>query len=271
MPWSFDDSSRVAVGARWDDARQDERFHAARKSGLVDFVEVNFPISPAENPHDLGLPVLAHTSNNPVASAVGLDPAVVEAVRVGADRADSPWVGEHLSWLGSSKTGALGYVINPIFSSIYVVQAVRNVRRLRRRYNRPIALELGPVYNMTGEFTSELHFLNEVARAADTGIILDITHWMISNRNLQRADDWGLSALDPERVIELHVAGMRPSNGGRFWHDSHGSRLHDDVLVMLGAILRRFSGVRAITFEHSMEGSAEDFLAGLEQVRSVVQ
>lgn len=262
---------KPSIGARWDDARQDSRFRNARRRGLVDYAEVNFPISPSESPYALGLPILAHTSNNPVASALGMDRHVMAAVRDGARRAKSPWVGEHLAWLGAEATGALGYVINPVFSQPFVAIAAENVRRLQRCYGRKIALELGPVYALCGEMDSELEFLNEVARAADTAIILDVTHWMISNRNMGRPEAWGLDVLDRDRVIELHVAGMRRGRSSDYWNDAHGVALSDDVLAMTRHVLTCCHGIRAITFEHSMDGPEDDFYAGLERLQEIVQ
>jgi uncharacterized protein (UPF0276 family) len=263
-------SAAIELGARWDDRRQDARIVKAREQGLLDYIEVNFPISAAEDPFALGLPVLAHTSNNPVASAAGLDPDVVEAVRVGAEIADSPWVGEHLSWLSENRRGALGYVLTPILLPEFVEHAVANIETLRAAYGRPIALELGPAYGMYGAFESEMHFLGEVARRADTGIILDITHWVISNRNLGRPEGWGLDALDLDRIVELHVAGMRASNSGTFWHDAHGVKLDDDVVELLKKLSRELPGVKAVTFEHSMEGSEADFLSDLARLRASI-
>ena len=88
--------------------------------------------------------------------------------------------------------------------------------RLRDYYGRPVALELGPIYTAATGFESEMHFLGWVAEAADTFVILDLAHWQIANRNLDRPGDYGLDAIDPARIIELHVAGMRPSADGRF-------------------------------------------------------
>lgn len=260
----------VGLGARWDDQRQDERMLKARDAGLLEYIEVNFPISAAEDPFCLELPVLAHTSNNPVASALGLDPDIVEAVRLGAESADSPWVGEHLAWLSEEQRGALGYVLNPIMLPEFVEHAITNVDTLRRIYGRPVALELGPAYGVYGVFESEMHFLGEVARRADTQIILDITHWTISNRNLGRPEGWGLDALDRNRIVELHVAGMRASNSGAFWHDAHGVRLDDHVLGLLGELLQELPQVQAVTFEHSMEGSEADFLVDLARLRALI-
>ena len=165
------------LGARWDDPGQNARFAEARRRNLVDYVEVNFPVPWRVDPFRLGLPVIAHISSNPTCSAHGINPGVARLVRDGAATAASPWIGEHLTLLGSASSGSLGYQINPLFTAQFRDIAARNVRRLKEYYGRPVALERGPIYTGPTGYESEMHFLADVAEAADTGIILDVTHW----------------------------------------------------------------------------------------------
>ncbi|RSV22290.1 DUF692 family multinuclear iron-containing protein [Sphingomonas sp. ABOLH] len=261
----------VRLGARWDDASENQRFKLAKQEGLVEYVEVNFPISETENPLEIGLPILAHTSNNPICSAFGYDIEIASRVRDGANAVNSPWVGEHLAMLGCSETGALGYVINPLFIEDFAETAVQNVLSLTDYYGRPIALELGPLYTPPdGPFLSELDFLGSVATRANAGIILDLTHWTISNKNLGRQLDFGLDHLPAERVIELHIAGMRQSSSGDLWHDAHGANLSEEILRILTEVLPRFFAVEAVTLEHSIERPDRDFLTSLELTRNAM-
>lgn len=262
-------SGNIRLGARWDDSMQNGRFLAAKAEGLLDYVEVNFPVSPSENPADLGLPILAHTSNNPLCSVHGIDNAIASRVKAGADQADSPWIGEHLAWLGFAKTGALGYVINPPFCRDFAEVACANIESLKRYYGRPIALELGPVYNYAGDYSSELHFLSQVATRTGCGIIWDITHWMITNRNLRRGEGFGLTDIDAANVVELHVAGMRQGASSHHWHDAHGMAPTEDIFEMVKKVLKVCKNVRAVTLEHSMEGKEPDFQASLRRLRDI--
>lgn len=263
----------VAVGARWDDSSQNMRFIKARQRGLIDYVEVNYPIAANENPAEIGLPIYAHTSNNGLSSAAGIDMRVAAAVREGANSSGSPWVGEHLSWLSANDTGALGYILSPLFTREFAEVAVANTKMLRHFYGRPLALELGPVYGMRGDYESEMHFLADVALKADSAVILDVTHWTISNRNLQRDRLYALDALDTRRVVELHVAGIRKSSsaGLNFWHDAHGLPVGDDILDIVREIIPRLPSLRAVTLEHSMEGSEDDFIDSLERLARAVR
>lgn len=259
----------VRLGARWDDPAQNPRFAEAQRRGLLDYAEVNYPIPWQTDPGALGLPVLAHTSSNPTCSVHGINPDVAELVRDGAKAADSPWIGEHLTWLGSADAGSLGYQINPLFTPDFCAIAAENIGALRDFYDRPIALELGPVYTAATAYESEMHFLADVAETADTSIILDVTHWQIANRNLERAADYGFDALPADRIVELHIAGMRQGGDG-FWHDAHPMMPPDEVFERIEAYVADLPNLQAVTFEHHAGAPEEDFYAGLERLRGFI-
>ena len=260
---------KVRIGARWDDPAQNKRILAAYESGLIDYMEVNYPIPFGSAPGDLGIPVLAHTSSNPTCSAAGISLDMARQIKVGADAAESPWIGEHLSWLGTAASGSLGYQINPLFTEDFKQITVLNIQRPRAFYARPVALELGPIYMGATGYPSEMHFLGAVARDADTRVILDITHWQIGNRNLRRNNDHGLNAIEPERIVELHVAGMRQGSDG-FWHDAHELPPNDDVLAMTARLVHTLPALEAVTFEHNPAAAEEDFFRCLEDIHRVV-
>lgn len=259
----------VMLGARWDEPVQNDRFAEAKRRGLIDYAEINFPIPMHADPSALDLPVIAHTSSNPTCSVHGINPAVAELVRSGASDADSPWIGEHLTWLGSAPSGSLGYQINPLFTEEFRDVAARNVNKLRNFYGRPVALELGPIYTGPTGYESEMHFLADVAEATDSSIILDVTHWQIANRNLGRDPDYGLDALPRERIVELHIAGLRQGSDG-FWHDAHQAAPPDEIFDLIEAFTRDLPALRAVTFEHRGDAPEQEFYGGLERLRQIV-
>ncbi|MCB9765942.1 MAG: DUF692 family protein [Alphaproteobacteria bacterium] len=264
-------TGRPTLGARWDYPNQDERLARAATAGLIDYVEANFPITPGHPPRvGEGVPVLVHCPINPIASPQGVNLRLAEQVREAADAWDSPWVGEHLCWAGPGAEGRLGYIVTPILCEAFVEVAARNARALQAFYGRPVALELAPVYQHVGALDSELRFLARVAEAGDTLIILDVAHWTASNRNLGRAADFGLDALPAERIVELHVAGIRAGQSGRWWHDSHDRVPEEEILTLTATLVRELPALRAVTFEHSDAAPETDLVRTLEQLRRVV-
>jgi uncharacterized protein len=264
------DQNGVMLGARWEDPSQDERIIKARDAGLIDFVEVNYPVAFGWDPATLGTPILVHTSSNPICSFHGVSPKIAQMIKEGADQCASPWIGEHLTWLGSEGSGSLGYQINPLFTSEFKDVAVGNVKSLCEFYDRPIALELGPLYLPATEYESEIHFLRDVAVETDSQIILDITHWQIANRNLGRPAEYGLDVLPKELIVELHVAGMRLGSDDNHWHDAHFVLPNDEVMELTGGLVSTLPNLRAVTFEHQADGPEDEFIQTLEKLNTLM-
>ena len=213
-----------------------------------------------------------HANSNALSSPQGVDMAVAATVRDAALATNSPWVGEQLSLLSPGGTAALGYPINPLFTEEFAAISVMNAGQLTSFYRRPIALKLGPLYtHPQGDYRSEMHFLGEVALAANAFVILDLTHWAISNKNLRRAATFGFDHLPLNRVVELHIAGWRKSPVQNVWHDAHGELPSEEVLELLAAVLPHLPELKAVTLEQGMERSAEDFLLSLDRISTVVE
>jgi uncharacterized protein len=260
----------VMLGARWEDPSQDDRIKKARRNGLIDFVEVNYPVEFGWDPASLDAPILVHTSSNPICSFHGVSPRIATMIKQGADNCASPWIGEHLTWLGSENTGSLGYQINPLFTDEFKDVAVGNVNSLTEFYGRPIALELGPIYLPATGYESEIHFLRDVAVETGSSIILDITHWQIANRNLGRPAAYGLDVLPKEIIVELHVAGMRLGAEDQTWHDAHFLLPDDEVLEFTADLVATLPNLQAVTFEHQADGPEDDFHQTLEKLNTVI-
>lgn len=267
-------NGRPRIGARWDGNVQTSNFLEAKAQGLLDYIELNFPLADGEDPWSIGLPVLSHTANNPLASAFGICLEHATLVRDQLAKTDSPWTGEHLAVLGETTGGALGYVINPPLTKEFFQTSCRNIDILKKFYCHPIALELGPFYSVLtdGTFRNEFHFLNEVARMTDCLIILDLTHALITSRNLCRASNECLEEIDRERVVELHVAGMRSSGIGnrQYWFDAHQIPPSEPIFDLIEQALRVLPNVKAITLEYSMEGKSDGFFLSLIRLAKIL-
>ena len=167
-------------------------------------------------------------------------------------------------------SGSLGYQINPLFTYEFKDIAVANVKRLGEYYGRPIALELGPVYLGATEYESEIHFLRDIAVESDSRVIVDVTHWQIANRNLGRPEDYGRDVFPAERVVELHIAGMRQSEEDKHWHDAHYVLPSDEIFALTAELIKELPNLQAVTFEHQADGPEEDFLGCLERLNAMM-
>ena len=115
-----------------------------------------------------------------------------------------------------------------------------------------------------------MHFLGSVAERADTRVILDVAHWQITNRNLGRPTDYGLDAIAPARIVELHIAGMRCGSDGRFWHDAHDLPPSEEVIEITAGLVADLPALEAVTFEHNPAAPDADFLCCLERINGAM-
>ncbi len=263
-------NQKIRIGYRWDDNSQNPRVIEGKNKNLIDYIEVNYPVSPLDDLKKLNIPILAHTSHNALCSAAGLNYSISGQVKENADLFNSPWIGEHLSFVGYEKEGALGYVINPIFSYEFMEVTVANISCLKKLYQRPIAVELAPLYYYKGDFKNELDFTSEVARRSDSYIIFDLAHWLISNKNIRREKYYGLDDIEFDRVIELHVAGMRKSGRTNYWYDGHEIPPSSEIYDILPFLLEKMPNIKAITIEHSMKGDEKELFRCAEILKGIV-
>ena len=262
---------KVSIGARWDHEDQTPSFKEAKDMGLISYAELNAPQTINEEPDEIGLPYYAHSTQNAIASAFKPNKKLLNTVKFLADKYNTPWVGEHLCFLSPDVGGSVGYVINPILNQDFKDIAVENANYISKHYKRPIALELGPFYNLIGDYESEIDFINDVARESNSFIILDVAHLIVSNLNLGRAEDFGFDKIDPDRVVEIHLANFRASNSGKSWHDFHGTAPNKTVLNILKNKINNFKNLKAITVEIDTRAGKVPFIETLQLVNKIVK
>jgi uncharacterized protein (UPF0276 family) len=261
----------IKIGIRWDDESQNNRFLKAKKLGLLDFIEVNYPIAPNEKPQVADLPIYAHSAYNGLCSAYGINEQLASQIKSESDKYNSPWIGEHLSWVAPTKSGALGYVFNPIYNQDFFEISKNNIQTLKKIYQRPIALELGPQYQLIGDGCSEIDFHLKVAGETNCSLILDLAHLLISNNNLKRPLEFGLNQYSSANTIEVHIAGIRQSPQTGFWHDCHDVLPDDTSLKFLKEFCCNNKALQAVTFEHSASAPEADFFYGLELLNKILR
>lgn len=261
--------NKIQIGMRWDTEQQNERANSAFKNNQLDYIEVNYPIAAFENPCDRKIPIYAHSSFQPLASVCGINRELAEQVKKEIIKTKTPWVGEHLSWLGFENGVSLGYVFNPIYTKDFLHVCLENIKELQDYYECPIALEMGPHYNLIGDYQSEIDFILEVAEKSKSLIILDISHLIISNHNLKRNVDFGLDKFFNAPVVEAHISGIRQSNSGEFWHDCHSLSPNQDTFDMLEKLIRQ-NTLKAITLEQEISVSEDIFFRDLKTIHTLV-
>jgi uncharacterized protein (UPF0276 family) len=145
-----------------------------------------------------------------------------------------------------------------------------------------VGVENSALYFTFGEPGAEVFTLREVSKGPHRWLLLDL-HNLIVNAHAQGFDARAyLAALDLSRVIEIHLAGGKPSDprwlasGRSFQLDGHDEDIPEEVWTLLEEVLPRCTNLRGVTHER-MEGTLLDdrdvmrVAEELDRLRGVLQ
>ena len=206
---------------------------------------------------DWDLPVAAHaTSFSPGRADFTLTDADRDGLRQARARGVA-LISEHLSY------SAVGEYAIPNFLSVPRTEqdadrAGRNLRALAEASGLPVAVE-NPVTMIVHpeDRLSGPAFLDAVVRAADCGLLLDVSNLYIDSVNLGFDPVAFVDALDGDRVSYLHVGGFHRS--GDLLVDTHGADVDPAVWALLEHTLRR-TAARAVVLERDNRSATPDQL-----------
>lgn len=140
-------------------------------------------------------------------------------------------VSDHLSW---SEHG--GHYFNDLLPLPYTEEALdlfcRNVLQVQDAIQRPLLIENPSSYLRFRHSTiPEWEFLAEVQRRTDCRLLLDLNNVHVSCFNHGYDANRYLSAIDPETVDEIHLAGFTRKHleQGEIWIDTHSARVSNEV------------------------------------------
>jgi uncharacterized protein (UPF0276 family) len=171
--------------------------------------------------------VVQHGVSMYFGSAEPLNREHLRRLKTLARRTGTPWLTDHLCW--GSIDGRHSHDLLPM---PYTFEAVRHTARKIRQAQDflevPIAVENVSSY---AEFhvsqMTEWQFLNEVAEAADCGILLDVNNIYVSARNHGTDPNEYVDNVIRERVAQIHLAGH--TDAGNCLLDTHDSPVIDPV------------------------------------------
>ena len=122
-------------------------------------------------------------------------------------RTKTPWLTDHLCW--GSVDGRYTHDLLPMPYTFEAAKlTARKIKQARDFLEVPIAVENVSSYaEFHASEMTEWEFLNEVVERADCGVLLDVNNIYVSSRNHEFDPNDYLNAVDPERVMQIHIAG----------------------------------------------------------------
>lgn len=228
---------------------------------LVDYVEIPFEQlrhAPQVGSIQEQIPVVLHSASMSVAGFVPPGDATLDAIAIEASRTRTPWIGEHLAFVTADPLAsdtetdsptALTYTVCPQLSEETVERVVENLAALEARFDEPLILENSPQYfAVPGSTMSMVDFIGAVLERSKAGLLLDLTHFLITMLNTGKDARTELAKLPLERTVEIHISGLNVQSGIAW--DDHATPAPAPVFELLDDVLERVRP-KAITFEYN--------------------
>lgn len=182
-------------------------------------------------------PVVIHGVGLNLLGTTPIRDAHLDALRELADAVDAPYVTEHLCW--SADARAVHHDLLPVpYTDDVLDYAVARVRYVAARLGRPFGVENLSSYVAFSESTmTEWDFYTRVVERSRCHFMLDVNNVHVSARNHGFEARSYLSAIDMERVLQVHVAGHDDTDPGVVV-DTHDRDVPPAVLELLAGLYR---------------------------------
>jgi hypothetical protein len=224
-------------------------------------------------------PISLHSVGTSLGSHLPLDREHLKRLKLLVDRFEPGLVSEHLSW--SHGYEWYTHDLIPLFyteETLHLV--VEHIDQVQEYLGRRILIENPSTYLQfkRSEIPEQIFFV-EAARRSGAGLLLDINNVYVSCCNHDWSVDDYLSAIPPEMVAEVHLAGhsVQRLEGGMLRVDDHGSPVCAEVWQLyrnyidkhgaLPTLIEWDSNIPEFTELFREVGFAEEFLRRAHEPR----
>lgn len=232
----------------------------------LDYLEIPFEQlrhTPEAGDVQQRIPLILHCASVSVAGTVPPSVQTFDAIAAAAARLRTPWIGEHLAYVSAEgldddgeaiAPSSLTYTVCPQLSEASVARVIDNYAAARARLGAtPLLLENAPQYfEVPGSTMPMSAYIADVLAHCDAGLLLDLTHFLITCVNTGADPQRELKRLPLERVVEVHISGMS-SQSGVAW-DDHAVPAPPEVFDLLRRVLDVVRP-QALTLEYNWSGA----------------
>lgn len=241
-----------------------------RNPRILDFIELPFELlrhDPSTASARELLPVVLHCASMSLAGFVPPSAETLQAISKQAELLGTPWIGEHLAFISADplETGAalhepttLTYTVCPQLSEEVVGVVCDNIKTCQTQVDVPLIVENSPQYfRVPGSTMSIVDFVIEVHRRCEVGMLLDLTHFMISSMNAGFDPHEEILRLPLENMVEMHISGLDVQS--ELAWDNHATLADESIFSLAQTVLRNRSP-HAITFEYNWSPDLPDHM-----------
>ncbi|MCP4500214.1 MAG: DUF692 family protein [Deltaproteobacteria bacterium] len=277
----------LGVGASLSFGISPDPVALAAKKGGPSFVEYAAPVQASlltSSIHRLlssNVPLLYHPSCLNLCGTRENPKHWVEEVRRHVQTAQCAWLAQDVGVCFTNVEGGysnqLGYFIAPILSEASLDVACERVLEVKALLDKPLLLEPPPVTFNVGD-QKIFPWLNALAQRTQCGLLLDaghvVAHQLAAQQGAHEIDYLaGLSEIDFERVVEIHIAGgaMQISGDGeKVYVDAHDLPILPETWQVFRFLIEHSTSLKAVCVE--CEGTlTQSVLPMLEQTRRRVE
>jgi uncharacterized protein len=197
--------------------------------------------------------VIGHGIGLSLPSAMPLDQGLLAEVVASHRELNFLWYSEHLSMFlvpGASVPNAqAGMGLPVVLDEETLLLVGGKIGELGDALGVPILLENSTIFSAIPDpDMSEPEFFNRLHRETGCGMLLDLHNLYANTLNLGMSADEYLREIDPEIVVEIHLAGGDWLKS--HYTDSHSQRSPEQVWEWAHEWAPRFPNLAAITFEY---------------------
>jgi uncharacterized protein len=250
----------------------------------LDYIEIPFEQlrhTPEAGALQSRIPLVLHCASVSVAGTVAPSAQTLDAIAATAAQLRTPWIGEHLAFVSAEglegesdalEPTALTYTVCPQLSEASVERVVANLDAARSRLGAtPLLLENSPQYfPIPGSTMPMSEFVAAVFARCDAGLLLDLTHFLITCINTGADPMRELERMPLDRVIEVHISGLSVQSGIAW--DDHAIPASPQVFQLLERVLRDVRP-QALTVEYNWSAAFPQSILHqhLQRVRDLLE
>jgi uncharacterized protein (UPF0276 family) len=210
-------------------------------------------------------PLAMHGVSLSIGGSAPLDREYLRQLKSLAQRIEPAWISDHLCWTGVAGSNTHDLLPLP-YTEEALASVVERVRTVQDFLGRRILLENVSSYvAFRDSRLTEWQFLGEIATRADCLILLDVNNIYVSAVNHEFDPLEYLSAIPPERVQQIHLAGHE--DHGDYLVDTHDHPVSDPVWELYANAVSRFGAVSTLIERDDHIPPLEELCAELVRAR----
>lgn len=214
-------------------------------------------------------PLVMHGVSLSIGSSEELDWDYLRQLKALVNHVNPAWFSDHICWTSHKQTNSHDLLPLP-YTEEAIKHIVERVKTVQDFIGKPMLLENVSSYlSFEDSEMTEWEFLNTVAKESNSYILFDVNNIYVSARNHGFNPLDYIHGIDPDRVLQMHLAGH--SDFGTHVIDTHDHDVCDAVWQLYGEALKHFGLTASMIERDDNIPTLSELVSELDQARNVAQ